>query len=464
MSLSNYYSIRLKKGLGILITLNLALSSCTEIVTVGPPKGQLSSEVVFASDASAISAMSGLYSQMIESNLSFLSNALTIYPGMSADELVNTVSNDRNDEFTQNTLTADNTGIRNIWNRAYSFIYQANAILEGLNASLGVSSPVKDQLRGEALFVRAFCHFYLTNLFGDIPLVTSTAYRENIHLSRTPSGQVYQQIIGDLEEAGRLMSGAYPSGKKGRPNKWTAIILLARAYLYQGEYSKAEAASSAVIESGAYTLQTNLNEVFLAGSTETIWELVPVNPNTNTWEGNLFIPGPDMIPSYIINNALVTSFEPGDGRQREWLDSVKVNNTIYYYPYKYKVRSGSVVTENYVVFRLAEAFLIRSEARAKQDRLAEAQEDLNVIRNRAGLSDTDAQTRQQLLLAIEIERRAELFAEWGHRWFDLKRTGRVDLVLKPVKRENWQLTDALYPIPAREILMNPFLTQNPGYL
>jgi hypothetical protein len=89
--------------------------------------------------------------------------------------------------------------------------------------------------------------------------------------------------------------------------------------------------------------------------------------------------------------------------------------------------------------------------------------DLNVIRNRAGLPNTTASTQEELILAIEHERRMELFAEWGHRFFDLKRNGRLDEVLGRIK-PNWSSTDAVLPLPQSELLINQNLApQNPGY-
>lgn len=116
-----------------------------------------------------------------------------------------------------------------------------------------------------------------------------------------------------------------------------------------------------------------------------------------------------------------------------------------------------------MVFRLAEQYLIRAEARAQQGDATGAKADINAIRNRAGLPDTDADGQASILAAIEHERRIEFFTEWGHRWFDLKRTGRADAVLSPIK-PNWQSTDVLFPIPLQEIENNPnLLPQNAGY-
>jgi hypothetical protein len=116
-----------------------------------------------------------------------------------------------------------------------------------------------------------------------------------------------------------------------------------------------------------------------------------------------------------------------------------------------------------MVLRLAEQYLIRAEARARLGKVPESQADINAIRSRSGLSNTTAADPAALLLAIEKERQVELFSEWGHRWLDLKRTGRADAVLGAEKPTDWQPTDALYPIPQNEILSNPLLTQNLGY-
>ncbi len=121
-----------------------------------------------------------------------------------------------------------------------------------------------------------------------------------------------------------------------------------------------------------------------------------------------------------------------------------------------------------MVLRLAEMFLIRAEAiaRGNQGNLSTAIDDLNAIRHRAGLEYLpNTLNKEQVIAAVEQERQVELFAEWGHRWLDLKRTNRASVVLKtiPVKQPwegDYQL---LYPIPVEEIRDDYFLTQNPGY-
>lgn len=317
---------------------------------------------------------------------------------------------------------------------------------------------------GEAKFIRAFCYFYLVNLFGDVPLELSSVYQENQSIARSSAAKVYSQIIDDLNGAIDSLDYAYTSSDKGRPNKYAAIALLARVYLYNHDWADAENKATIIINSGVYSMDNDLNSVFKSNSNETIWQLVPVNPYINTWEGNEIIPySIDATPTYLLTNTLVNSFEAGDMRKLAWVQSENFSGQRIYYPYKYKINFAPPVTEFYIVQRLAEQFLIRAESRANKGDIVGAQNDLNVIRNRAGLSNTLANDKTSLLNAIEHERQIELFAEWGHRWFDLKRTGRANTVLGSLKPSTWQATDTLWPIPNSQILLNPSLNQNAGY-
>jgi hypothetical protein len=160
----------------------------------------------------------------------------------------------------------------------------------------------------------------------------------------------------------------------------------------------------------------------------------------------------------------VNAFESGDRRFTSWVGVDNYQGTTYYYLSKYKnSTTNTTATGEYCTYmRLAEQYLIRAEAMAQQNNLSGAIADINVIRNRAGLPNTKAATQADILLAVEQERRIELFAEYGHRWNDLRRTGRADAVLGASKT-GWTKDAALYPIPKTEIINNKNLTQNPGY-
>jgi len=320
-------------------------------------------------------------------------------------------------------------------------------------------------LIGEVKFIRGFVFFNLTNLYGPVPLVISTDYHQNQILPRSSSDTVYAHIVNDLKDARNLLSVNYPTAGRFRPNRYSASALLAKVYLYQKNWPETETIATQVIDAGMYSLEPDLNNVFLTGSNETIWKLSSVIPGLETWEGYFFVPtSSDVVPSYIITDTLLNAFEYGDERRQKWLNKNTVNGNDYYYPDKYKLGYDglSVPMEDYVVFRLSEQYLIRAEARAHEGNLSGAMSDLNLIRNRAGLQNIVSTDQASLLSAIQHERHVELFCEWGNRWFDLKRTGKATEVLSLIK-SGWQPNDTLYPIPQIELNSNPFLTQNPGY-
>jgi hypothetical protein len=444
-------------------------ASCKKFIEAKPPIDQLTTSEVFSDDASAETAMRGLYIQMKGGNTWFFANGgMTLYTGLTGDELVNRVPSTTYDPYAKNALLSTDFNISNyIWLDAYKFIYQTNALIENVQVSSSLSAPVKQQITGEAKFVRAFCHFYLFNLFGPIPLATTTDYKVTSTLPRADSATVYAQIILDLKDAAQLLTDAYASDDKGRPNKWAAIALLNRVYLYTGDWKDAAEGAASVMNSGLYALDS-LNAVYLSTSDEAILQLTPASLGDNTAEGFNFVPSsPTTRPAYIINPYMLNAFEPGDERRTAWIDSATIGGSTYYYPYKYKVRSSTPAEEYYILLRLGEQYLIQAEAYAQEGDLPQAIAAVDVIRTRAGLPTiamTDPGINQQdLLQVIYHEDQIEFFAEWGHRWFDLKRTGRINQVLGMEKSSVWQPTDAYYPIPNSEILSNPRLTQNEGY-
>lgn len=452
---------------GWLLIVLVSLGSCKKFVDIPPPVNELVSEVVFESDASATAAVTGIYYEMMNPSLTnqFSESGISLFTGMCADELRYYNINARQNEFVLNQITeANHNSISlNYWDRAYKFIYSANLCIEGLNKSTKVSAAIKTRLAQECKFIRAFCFFHLVNLFGDVPLPLSTTYQANAILPRSPVATVYTQIMSDLKEAQGL-AAAYPTPEKVRPNKWTVTALLARVYLYQQDWVHAEAEATSIIQSGMYVLVNNLADVFLKNSEEAIWQLLPVSPVFNTAEGNLIIPATNTAAStYILTDDLLNAFETGDQRFTNWVATRMYQGNALYYPFKYKIKSSSTLIEYYTVFRLAEQYLIRAEARAQQDNLTGAKEDLDVIRHRADLLPATADTQETILDAIAQERRVEFFAEWGHRWFDLKRTNRANDVLGALKPATWQATDVLWPIPVEQLRANPRLKQNEGY-
>lgn len=459
------YIVRISALFAIILTL-----SCQEFVQVDPPKSALVGETIFQSDATATAVISAIYDEMSGSFLGAGSASLLVLNGFSSDELMPPgFGTEALREFHINSLTPVNSYVSSIWSTGYSIIYQSNAILEGLSSSTGVSEATKEQLEGEAFFIRAYTHFHLANHFGGVPYVMVTDYRSNSNVSRQSTIEVFNNVVRDLEQAKARLADDYSfsKGERVRVNKWAAAAFLARVHLYAEDWANAEVEATAIIDnSSLYEIVPMLEDVFLKGSREAIWQWMPPSSGANSSEGSYFIlTGSPNIAS--LQESFPNQFEPGDLRADRWVGSFTNGTSRWYFPFKYKLKVPTASSQEYsMVMRLAETYLIRSEARARQGNLPGAIADLDVIRERAGLlpiADVNPTISQdEMLMAIEQERRSELFCE-NHRWYDLNRTDRADVVLGTLKPD-WDPTDRLYPLPESELLINPLLKpQNAGY-
>jgi len=476
----------------------LSFEGCKKFIQVPSPKNSLVTADVFNNAGSATSAQLAIYTNMFTNSESW---SMAQSMGLYADELENYYPYPTAQQIYSNSLTATNASWSAYYgssNNYYSYVYAANALIAGLQTTSGCSAAVKRQLTGEAYFTRAFFHFYLTNIFGAVPLVLTTNYATNSKIARAPRLQVLQQVVADLQTAKSLLNTNYVDGsdtvltnERVRPTKAAALALLARAYLYLGDYSgnssyyqRADSAASAVIANNAYRLSP-LNGVFLANSTEAIWQLqTPSNQSYDTPDGFNFIllgaPSTSGLNnSCTVSIQLISAFEPNDQRKTSWIDSVTEGTNTYYFPYKYK-NYTYVGTEYDMVLRLGEQYLIRAEARVREgNNTGGALSDLNMIRNRAGLPNYNGtQDEVSLLTAIQHERQVEMFTEWGSRWFDLERAIASKEVVNAntvlgspgnvcqYKGGTWNITtyyQLLWPIPRTDISADPNLTQNPGY-
>ncbi|OQP59927.1 hypothetical protein A3860_35650 [Niastella vici] len=433
-------------------------SSCKKYVEADLPKDQLEGSRVFSSATNTLAAVNGLYTFALK-NASFITYQGDLLAGFSADEF--TFGSTQYDDFTNNTLQAGNADVLATWKLFYSVIYQANGIIEKVPGS-PVSDSLKALYTAEAKVFRAFCHLYLTSYFGDVPLIQTTDVTVTATAPRTAKATVLAAVAKDLSAAEVILP--YGTVRNGRLNKWMATALLARVYLYQGNWAAAEAKATTMINNNSgIALQTDLSKVFLRGSKEAIWQ---INSADNNYVYGTSLPGTSLNYQVMIRPGLYNGYETGDLRKTNWMGSATVQSTFFYYPYKYKNASApasAAAIEDYVLMRLAEQYLIRAEARAQQQNLTGAIDDLNVIRNRAGITPLVVGLSQSdVLLAVEKERRLELFGEgYSHRWIDLNRTNRANAVLGALKPGTWKSTAALWPIPQNEILLNPALTPNP---
>jgi len=486
-------------------------SGCRKLVEVDQPQGTVTTSDAFSTNELAGAVIAGLYSQLMSNSgsLVFSNGGITLYGGLTADEFLSTqgTADELNYPFQVSKIQATNGVTESVmWKPAYKLIYNCNMAIQTLSAneSGSVDAKSRTQFIAEAKFIRAFTYFYLINLFGDVPLVLTPDLYQNKSMARTSQALVYAQIEKDLLDAQSVLPTANTisaNASRIRASKWAATALLARVYLYEKKWQQAQDQSTAIIGSGAFSLVNNLPDVFNQKSPEAILQFrqdSTVTPFNGVWDEQNIAPlyswddltqgagafylldvglyqslAPYATPKYYFTPQLAAAFENGDARFTNWVRATPTpsiapyTGITYYYPYKYTLgffSTGKSPTQYYMVMRLAEQYLIRAEAKAQLGDLSGAAADLKPLRIRAKLGDVPVTTQDAMLSAVAHERQVELFAEWGHRLFDLKRTGKASAVLGAITtKQPWDPNQLLYPLPPNDIVNNPAMTQNPGY-
>lgn len=488
MKLKNIIKYNRIPGFAIAIFLLLFAAGCKKFLQIPLPLNKISGSSAYTNDKSGSASINHILGNLpLTGSFDGLSS-IGYLTGLYTDELKNySVSADAA-RYYQDAIPLN--GANAFWSNFYTHIYNCNLAIEGIRASTSTIEN-RNQWVGEALFLRAFLYFNLVNLYGDVPLTTSSDYRLNNTLGRSPKAEVYKQIISDLTEAQSLLPAQYRNASaaattdRTRPNKAAATALLARVYLYTENWAKAEEMSSVLINNTTDYALPALEQAFLSTSKELIWGLAIEPTSTSVFVRDLttysynvpaVIPADKNLSNYTVatmSSSLFSSFESGDQRIIKW--SYPTTKAvvppavpeIFHLISKYK--SSVNRAEDIVILRLAEQYLIRAEARAKQNKFTgtgSAKEDLDAVRARAGLSGTTASSGADMFAAIAKERRTELFSEMGHRFFDLKRIGAIDGVMvveAPIKAGAWSTQRQIWPIPTADIFANPNLTQAPGY-
>lgn len=441
------------------------LYGCEKDLETDYPDFFLSNSATFENTTTINAALANIYAGLRDNSpITGNTDGLSVLLGLYTDELNYFRADSQTDNtFYNHTVLPNNSGVASLWDNSYALIYGVNAIIEGLEKS-PLPDDEKDNFLGEALFLRAYLHFYLAQLFGDIPYIKTTDYTVNASVSRMSLEVVYNEMEDDLITAKNLLPDMDNSGEKLRVSSGVATAMLAKLYLLTHRWDKAFEYSNNTISSGLYFWESDLNQVFLKDSPSTIWQLKPEFEGSGTKEGETFIFdfGPPYL--YALTDMFMSGFETGDLRRDVWTREISDGSESWFHPYKYKQNmfEGSS-TEYSILFRLSEQYLIRAEASLYLGNFQEAKNDINTIRLRAGLQPTSANSQDDILKEIMQQRRYELFTEQGNRWFDLKRTGLANQVLSPIKT-GWKTTDILFPIPQKELLLNPNLNpQNSGY-
>lgn len=451
------------KGLAALLIFSLL--GCEDFIEPDMPATQTSSMQVFEEVATADAAMQENYIRlrdrvMLTGNANGVGALMALY----TDELQNwKLSSTDAQSFYTNTVFPQNGTLTQLWNESYSLIYNCNKIIEGLAISSGISENHKQRITGEALFVRTMVHFYLLQLFGDIPYVTATDYRINTRIDKTDNDILYRYLLEDGERAFQLLKDQ-PIAANTTVNKFVVAAFMSRLNLYHENWIGTLEYADYVLLQGSYQLETELDKVFLKESKSTIWQLKPQAEGNNTHEARYYsftsVPPPDNS----MTSELAGTFETGDLRRFSWVKMVETGTeNVFYHAYKYREIQNTASSKEYsVVLRLEEIYYNRIESYLNSGQYELALTDWNMLRERYGLATFEqvpANWKEKLLQ----ERRAEFFCEFGHRFFDLKRTGMLNTEMVKTKT-GWQNYFGLLPLPQAELLLNPnLLPQNEGY-
>ena len=437
-----------------LLTLISLLSAC-DVLNI-EPADQISSEQAFKNKSDIEKGIIGSYSEL--QSLSYYGRSYLIVSDLAADNLehpLDATSADY-DEIDNNALLPENGVAGGLWASMFSGINVSNSIIAKVPEMKDMTDAEKSVALGELYFLRALHHFNLMNYFGAIPIKTEpTVGTENLDAGRDATDKVFEQIITDLTYAETHLD---PSASlKIRATRYAATALLARVYLYQKNYTAAYKSANEVISNGGYSLLNNFADIFAAdGSAETIFEVEFNELDRNRIAEHNFPKSLNGRREVAPTKNLIDAYLPADKR---FATTIAFDGSL---AYANKYNDLSLGADNVILLRLAEMYLIRAEAEANKanGNLAAVQDDINMVRKRAGLENTNAGTKNELLLAIENERRLE-FAFEGQRWFDLVRTNRATAVLPKVTNA----TKTLFPIPLSELNTNnsPDMNQNPGY-
>lgn len=360
-------------------------------------------------------------------------------------------------QLDQNAIPADNVTTVAAYQGIYRAINAANSVIEYVPAvnDATLTTDEKNKILGEAYFIRALGYFDLGRGWGGVQLqLKPTLTVDGLKgVKRSTLDQTYDQVLADLIKAESLLPE--DASTRNRAQKSTARALRARLHLYRQQWADAETYATQVISNAKYRLVTPYKTFFTApfNTTESVFELAfSSNDRNSFW--SLWYPSSangsfTLKPSTSIVSKL-TDTTIGGTRSAALAGS---GNSVYSVLYN---TTSTSVDPAYVI-RIAELYLIRAEARARQNKMTDALADLNTIRARANVRAYASTVQANVLQAIEDENNVE-FAFEAHRWFDLVRTNRAGAVLGLNNSNYW-----LFPIPLSDIQSDPDVTQNPGY-
>lgn len=462
----------------------LFLSSCNNFLALSP-EHQINENNFYKTEADFENALVGVYASFRE----IYTHEIFYLAELTSDNAEVSISSSSvaEMEFDEMNITPSNTIVQGFWTKVLFTIARANILLVRLEQS-DLSMESKARIASETKFIRAYSYFLMVQIFGRSP-ITHGEFRSpediaNADLSLKSLEEVYAEIIKDLKEAEEIADDDFQEDK-GRVSLGAIQGLLGKVYLTRHQYTEAIHTLGSLIERNVYSLEPDYKTLFSPGNSNTRESLFELKFISGFNQGNeysvLFTPASTGL---LANNQqgsgritpsldLMDAYEEGDARKKASVgDTIRPNGVKEYSRHGLKFvdlnaenpRDGSV---NFTVLRYADVLLMYAEALNEDDDINGAQAYLNMVRSRADLEGVEISNKEDMRESIAKERRLELAYE-GHRWFDLLRTGKTQETMNAFfvgKGLNFtvQNHELIFPIPRREIDINPELGQNEGY-
>lgn len=457
------------KYFALFLVVSISLSACKKELEKQKPQASLDASGAYTNAAGVRSGIFGVYNSL--QNASYYGLEYNMFAELGGGNLSHVGTFPTFAQIANNQILPDNVNISNGYNAIYSGINNANTLIAAIpNVNDGALD--KDAALAELRTLRALMYFDLIRYFGgstngygkadgkgvSIKLVPTLVEADAAPIARSTEAQVYTTILDDLNFAIGVPTFAnkIATGNSYRMGKDAANALKARVQLYREQWTDAETFATNVITSGRYTMVSSANYGTIwstKSSTESIFELEFNSADQNSIAFYYYPTGSGGRNEVGTSADLNTLTTVGDVRKAVNFSATPAGKTT-------KFTRISTGDDNVVLFRLAEMYLIRAEARVRQNtpaKIAEGLLDLNEIRVRAGLLPLVSTDGGDILTDILLQRRIELAHE-GHRWFDLRRYNLISTLGIS------QSFRALYPIPQREVLTSGgIIAKNDGY-
>jgi len=475
-----------------------ALISCNKLTE--NPNSIIVSSQFYKTTSDAVSAVNAVYSTLNSdpaADFPLYGRQLNLLVENASDNQVYSPSNTNPDVRALGTETyiSSNSRVQKVWQQLYYGINRANIAIDNIPA-IQMDTALRARLVRESKFVRALLYFNLVRLYGDVPLVLHNPTSIDVSqltVGRTPSAQVYTQIITDLQDATNLPK-SYAGADIGRATGGAAHTLLAKVYLTQQDWTDALTQLKDVINGGyGYSLFPNYYDAFQKATKNGVEHIFSVQFETNLGAANSTQFLSESFTSF--NTGTFPIDIPADSSVYKLFSAADKRRAVTFYSSVYNAATGQTVVFNnsyapyfnkfvdyslsplsiqvqsginYPVLRYADVLLMYAEAQNEINGAptSDGYSAINQVRQRAGIPNLTAGLGQSDFRdSVFLERRKEFIQE-GHRWFDLVRQGGtvlVDALHKLPAKSAASAKNNLFPIPLVEVQLDPKLTQNPGY-